>query len=89
MKRLYQWFGERASFFFSDSDGDRTSRTVRTEVTVQREAMTLLVSEAAAPFAICPFCGQKSPPAQAKQTRLRLQESSISQEDVPADGTCL
>lgn len=48
MRGLYQWFSDRASFFRSDFVGRGTSRTVRTEVTVQREAMTLMVSEAPA-----------------------------------------
>jgi len=47
-----------------------TSRTVRTEVTVQREGMTVLVGGAG--FEICPLCGQKLAPAQAEQARLRL-----------------
>ena len=72
MKRLYQWFSERASFFRSDTPAHGTSRTVRTEVTVQQEGMTLLVGDAAAGFDICPLCGQKLAPAQAEQARLRL-----------------
>jgi hypothetical protein len=72
MKRLYQWFSERASFFGSDNRGQGTTRTVRTEVTVQREGLTLLVGGAAAELDICPLCGQKLAPAQAEQARLRL-----------------
>ena len=91
MKRLYQWFHERASIFRSGTPGQGTTRTVRTEVTVQREGLTLLVGGAAVGFDHCPLCGQKLAPAQAEQARLRLQEGSISQEDVrsdlPADGT--
>jgi hypothetical protein len=63
MKRLYQWFGKRASFFHFDGPGQGTTRTVRTEVTVQREGLTLLVGSAAAGFDICPLCGQKLAPA--------------------------
>jgi hypothetical protein len=71
-KRLYQWLSQRASFFRSHASGHGTTRTVRTEVTVQREGMTLLVGDAAAGFDTCPLCGQKLPSAQAEQTRLRL-----------------
>jgi hypothetical protein len=49
--------------------------------------MTLLLGGAAASFDNCPLCGQKLAPAQAEQARLRLQEGSISEEDLPADGT--
>jgi hypothetical protein len=80
MKRLYQWFSEQASFFFSDLDGD-TSRTVRTEVTVQREALTLLVSEAATACDICPLCGQKLAPAKVGQTSFHLLKASTLGKD--------
>jgi hypothetical protein len=72
MKRLYQWLSQRASFFRSDSSGRGTTRTIRTEVTVQREGLTLLVSNAAAGSDTCPLCGQTLAPAQAEQARLRL-----------------
>jgi hypothetical protein len=86
MKRLYQWFSERTSFFRSDTVGHVTSRTVCTEVTVRREGMTVLVGSAAG-FDICPLCRQKLVRGQAEKARLRLQEGSISQEDLPANGT--
>ncbi|HXM11362.1 MAG TPA: hypothetical protein VN946_15540 [Terriglobales bacterium] len=72
MKRLYQWFSGRASFFRSGTPSHGATRTVRTEVTVQREGLTLLVGAAAASLDVCPFCGQKLAPAQAEQARLRL-----------------
>jgi len=72
MKRLYQWFRERASFFGSGTSSQGTTCTVRTEVTVQREGMTLLVGGVAAGFDTCPLCGQTLAPAQAEQARLRL-----------------
>jgi hypothetical protein len=75
MTRLYQWLSERASFFFSDSTGNRTSHTVRTEVTVQREAMILLVSEIAA-CGVCPLCGQTVAAAQVEQASVHLQKAS-------------
>jgi hypothetical protein len=85
-KRLYQWLSERASFFRSDAPGRGTSRTVRTEVTVERQGMTLLVGGTAPNFDNCPLCGQKLAPEQA---RLRLQKGSPLQEDSPVDGTAL
>jgi hypothetical protein len=78
MNRLYQWLSERASFFRSEKPSRGTSRTVRTEVTVERQGMTLLVGGVAAGFDLCPLCGQKLAPAQAEQARLRLQSGSIS-----------
>jgi len=87
MKRLYQWFSKRASFFRSGTPGQGTTRTVRTEVTVQREGMTLLVGGVAAGFESCPLCGQKLAPAEAEQAKLRLLEGSTSREDLPVDGT--
>jgi len=76
-----------ASSFRADPSVGGVSRTVRTEVTVERKGMTLLLGGAAASFDNCPLCGQKLAPAQAEQARLRLQEGSISEEDLPADGT--
>jgi hypothetical protein len=87
MKRLYQWFSQRASIFRSGSSGRGTTRTIRTEVKVQREGLTLLVSGAAVNFDACPLCGQKLPPGQAEQAKRRLLEGTISREDLPADGT--
>jgi hypothetical protein len=87
MKRLYQWFGERASLFSFDRPGQKRTRTVRTEMTVQRADLTLLVESAAAGLDRCPLCGQKLATAQAEQARLRLRDRKISQEDLPVDGT--
>jgi hypothetical protein len=75
--RLYQWLGQRASFFRFDRSG-RGSHTIRTEVTVQHEAVTLLVGDAAAGFDTCPLCGNKLDPEQAETTRLRLPKGPIS-----------
>jgi hypothetical protein len=78
-KRLYQWLRRRASFFRSDTSEHGTVRTVRTEVTVERQGMTLLVGDAAATgFDTCPLCGSKLTPAQVEQARLRLPKGSIS-----------
>ncbi|MGA7078009.1 MAG: hypothetical protein WBQ43_12765 [Terriglobales bacterium] len=87
MNRIYQWLSGRASFFRSDASGRGTSRTVRTEVTVERQGTTLLMGGAGMRFDLCPFCGQKLAPEQAGPARLRLQTGSISQEDLPLDGT--
>lgn len=78
MKRLYQWFSERASFFHADTTGGSAIRTVRTEVTVQREGMTLLVGEVGTVFDVCPFCQQKLAPTRAGQSRLRVQKGSAN-----------
>jgi len=87
MKRLYQWFNKRASLFRSDTPSQGSTRTVWTEVTVQREGLTLLMGGAVEGFDNCPLCGQKLAPAQAEQARLRLLEGEVSPEDRPADGT--
>jgi hypothetical protein len=84
MKRLYQWFIGRARLFRSDPSGC-TRRTVHTEVTVEREAMTLLVDGAVSAGDTCPLCGQKLAPAQAEQASLRLRRSLISEETLPVD----
>jgi len=87
MKRLYQWFSKRASLFSPGTPGQGATRTVRTEVTVQREGLTLLMGGAVEGFDSCPLCGQKLAPAQAEQARLRLLEGEVSPEKRPADGT--
>jgi hypothetical protein len=85
MNRLYQWLRGRTSTFISAKSAGGTSRTVCTEVTVQRQSMTLLVAGAATIFDVCPLCGQSLAPAQAEHARRRLREGSISQEDLPVD----
>jgi len=80
MRRLYQWLSERASFFRYDVRGHGTRGMVRTETTVRREGITLLVGSALASFDTCPLCGSKLAPAHAEQARLRLLQESVSQE---------
>jgi len=81
MNRLFQWLSGRASFFRTDVSGRGTSRTIRTEVTVERQGMTLLVGGAgAAGFDTCPLCGNKLTPDQAEPPSGRLLKGSISQE---------
>ena len=72
-KRLYQWLTQRASFFHFAASGRGTSRTVRTEVTLERESVTLSVNGPA--FDLCPMCGQTLRPPQAG---LRLEEGSTT-----------
>jgi hypothetical protein len=76
MQRLYQWLSERASFFRYEGVGHGSS-AIRTETTVRREGMTLLVSSAAASLDICPLCGSKLAPEQSEQARRRLTRGSI------------
>jgi hypothetical protein len=97
MRRIYQWLTERASFFRYDAAGPGTSSTVRTEVTVRREGMTVLVSGREADIDlcsdmrsdicpdICPLCGNLLAPAQAEQARLRLSKRAIPHETGPVD----
>jgi hypothetical protein len=83
-KALYQWLSRRARFFRPAPSG--VSRTVRTEIKVERRDMTLRVGGVTG-FDVCPFCGQKLAPGEAEQARLRLQEGSIPPTNVPVDGT--
>jgi hypothetical protein len=70
--RLYQWLSQRARFFRSDSTTGGLSRTVRTEVTFERQGTTLLVGGAPADLDRCPVCGQKLVPAQPNQQMVDL-----------------
>jgi hypothetical protein len=79
VKRLYQWLSGRASFFRTGTSGRGTTRTVRTEVTVERQGMTLVVNGAAAGFDTCPLCGNKLAPNQPDQPSDRLLKGLISQ----------
>jgi hypothetical protein len=89
MKRLYQWFSERTSFFHSEGPSTGTSRTVRTEVTVQRERMTVLAGSAGGTgFAICPLCGNELAPPEADRRNSCPHESSISKASAPLAGPC-
>ena len=89
MNRLYQWLSGQARFFRTDTSSRGSSRTVRTEVTVERQGMTLLMGGAAAAgFDTCPLCGNKLTPAQAQgePPRNHLLRGSTSQERLPVDG---
>jgi len=53
------------------------TRIVRTDVTVERQGMTVLLSGVATgDFDICPLCGQSLAPAQTAQIRASLQKGS-------------
>jgi hypothetical protein len=71
---------QRASFFRFAASGPGTSRTVRTEVTFERESITLSVNGPA--LGQCPICGQMGgqtlPPPQAAQSGLRLEEGTTN-----------
>jgi hypothetical protein len=71
---------QRASFFRFAASGQGTSRTVRTEVTFERESITLSVNGPALNF--CPICGQicgqSLPTPQAAQAGLRLKQGSTN-----------
>ena len=72
-KGLYQWLFGWASFFRSGTSHHSASRTVRTEVTVERrQGIAVLTSDAAGSLETCPLCGTQLAPQQAEQARLRL-----------------
>jgi hypothetical protein len=91
MNRIYQWLSSRASFFRPDASSRGTSRTVRTEVTVERQGIALLPGGGADGLDACPLCRSKLPLKQSDQPEppsLRLQEGSIS--ELPStEGVCL
>jgi hypothetical protein len=82
--RLYQWLSKRARFSRSDA-ATGLSRTIRTEVTIERCEKTLLVGGAPVDLDQCPLCGQKLVPAQAEQGGLLLQADSTGHPCVPAN----
>jgi hypothetical protein len=85
-KRLYQWLSQWASFIRSDTSGSGSTRTVRTEVTVERQAMAVLVGDVgAAGFDTCPLCGNKLTSAHAEHARLGLPQGSILEEHASLD----
>jgi hypothetical protein len=86
VNRLYQWLSGRASFFRTGTSSRGAGRTIRTEVTVERQGMTLVVGGAPSGFDACPLCGSKLAPNQAEQLNGRLLETSISHGPFPVDG---
>jgi hypothetical protein len=86
MQRLYQWLSERASFFRYYASGHGVSSTLRTETTVRREGITLLVGGAAVlGLDICPLCGGKLSAEQSEEARHRLTKGAIPQKAGPVD----
>lgn len=83
--RLYQWLWQRARLPRPDPALGGLSRTVRTEVTIERLEKTLLVGGAPVDLDHCPFCGQKLLPPQAEQVGLLLQADSAAHPCLPAD----
>jgi hypothetical protein len=86
--RVYQWLIEQASFFRHDAVEHGTSRTVRTETTVRREGVTVLVGS----VDICPLCGSKLAPYQGSALRTqtiaaRSEVGSIDQLTIGAKAT--
>jgi hypothetical protein len=79
VNRLYQWLSGRASFFRIGTSSRGTGRTIRTEVTVERQGMTLVLIGAAAGFDTCPLCGNKLAPNQPDQPSDLLLKGLISQ----------
>jgi hypothetical protein len=65
VERIYQWLSERARSFRSRTSDRGTSRTIRTEVTVEQKGMTLVVGGGTELFDVCPLCGNKLAPEQA------------------------
>jgi hypothetical protein len=85
VNRLYQWLSERASFFGREGI---TSRTVRTEVTVERQGMTLLVGGVAInDIDICPLCGQKLARTKAEPGKTPPSDGSDLPGRLTIDGT--
>ena len=71
-QQLAQWTRLRKST-------QTVSRTVHTEVTVERQGVTVLMEGvAAAGFDACPLCGQKLRVPPTKEPRLRLQQDSMA-----------
>jgi hypothetical protein len=85
-RRLYQWLTRRASFFRSDTSAGGVTRTVRTEVTVERQTMALLVGNGeAAGFDICPLCGSKLTPVHTQHERPGHRKASCVKGSFQAD----
>ena len=58
MNRLYQWLHERATFFRAESREGDGRRMVRTEVTVEEEERTVMLSvSTVGGVCLCPLCG--------------------------------
>jgi hypothetical protein len=84
-QKLYQRLFNWARFGASPSVPSLT-RIVHTDVTVERQGMTVLLrGGAAADVDRCPLCGQSLAPAQKKQIRASLRKGSASRQRLPGD----
>lgn len=62
MIHLFRWLHEHASIFRDTTWEQSGARTMRREVTVQKEERTLVVGTGFPQSSVvCPFCGQKLP----------------------------
>jgi hypothetical protein len=75
--RLYQWLRQRTTRSYAEDTDQGGRRTIRTEVTVQREQRTVVLGGAASDgFDTCPFCGHTLASTQAAQAPDPLPEDS-------------
>lgn len=63
MNRLYQWLQERATSLRTGSQGNAPRRMMRTEITVEEQQRTVLLSlPTFAGICLCPLCGHPVAP---------------------------
>ncbi len=63
MNRLYQWLQERATSFRTVKQGTQPRRLMRTQVTVEEQQRTVLLSmPSVAGVCLCPLCGHPVAP---------------------------
>lgn len=87
VKELYQRLFRRAMSFLSRS-APTGGRVIQTEVTVERQSVTVLLSGvASADFEMCPLCGQALAPTHAEPIRGCLQKGLASPKELPGDRT--
>jgi hypothetical protein len=80
-QRLFNWARFRSATLGSSSAGPSVTRVVHTDVVVERQGMTVLLSgAAAADFDTCPLCGQSLAPAQTAQIQASLQKGAASRQ---------
>jgi hypothetical protein len=86
VKELYQRLFRRAMSFLSRRAAPGSGRIMHTEITVERQGVTVLLSGVrAADFDTCPLCGQKLGPTQAAQVQSSLRSGTSSQYKLPGD----
>jgi hypothetical protein len=88
VKELYQRLFRRAISFLSGSSAPTGGRVVQTEVTVERQSVTVQIrGVAAADFEMCPLCGQALAPTHAEKIPGCPQKGLASPRELPGDGT--